>query len=97
VTRRGGPYPYLRLDLLTKVEQGRAVVQLHLGEHRPIREAARILGLSPTTAWRRYWWYMDWTLPAHYGKPFGPIPPQRGTRACPKGRPYLPTVDGGTR
>jgi hypothetical protein len=94
VTRRGGPYPHLRLDLGVKVEQGHAVCQLHLGEHLPIREAARRLGLSTTTAWRRYWFVMDSSLPAYYGKPSGPIPPQRGTRACPNGRPYLPTLDG---
>lgn len=97
MTRRGGPYPYLRLDLMTKVEQGQAVHALHLGERRSIRESAEILGLSPTTAWRRFWFFMDFTLPGYYGKPSGPIPPQRGTRACPNGRPYLPTLDGGTR
>jgi hypothetical protein len=58
-----------------------------------ISSAARALGVSTTTAWRRYWFLADWTLPHYYGRPSGPIPPQRGTRACPHGRPYLPTLD----
>lgn len=91
--RRGGPYPHLRLSLVTKVEQGNAVIRLVARGHS-IRSAAAVLGLSVTTAWRRYWFVMDWTLPHMYGKPTGPLPPQRGTRACPQGRPYLPTLDG---
>lgn len=94
--RRGGPYPRLRLDLAVKVEQGHAVVRLILAGHS-IRQAAAALGLSVTTAWRRYWFVMDWTLPQHYGRPPGPIPPQRGTRACPRGRPFLPTLDASER
>lgn len=78
---------------MVKVEQGQAVFE-RVTAGRSIRQAAADLGLSPTTAWRRYWFLMDWTLPGYYGKPSGPIPPQRGTRACPNGRPYLPTLDG---
>lgn len=89
---RGGPYPRLRLDLAAKVSQGTAVVRLVLAGHS-ISSAAALLGLSVTTAWRRYWFVMDWTLPQSYGRPRGPIPPQRGTKACPRGRPYLPTLD----
>lgn len=93
VTRRGGPTPYLRLDLMVKCEQGMAVWRL-VARGASIRQAAQALGLSPTTAWRRVWFVRDWYLPRHYGRPMGPIPPQRGTRACPNGRPYLPTMDG---
>ncbi|NUR03631.1 MAG: hypothetical protein HOY79_46115 [Streptomyces sp.] len=92
--KRGGPYPYLRLDIAVKWRQGGDVVQLVAINGLSFRQAAASLGLSPTTAWRRYWWWMDSTLPAHWGYPDGPIPPQRGTRACPRGRPYLPTYDG---
>ncbi|HZU54832.1 MAG TPA: hypothetical protein VFA06_03080 [Actinocrinis sp.] len=90
--RRGGPYPRLRRDLAVKVEEGHAVVRLILAGHS-MRSAAAQLGLSVTTAWRRYWFVMDWSLPQSYGRPRGPIPPQRGTRACPRGRPFLPTLD----
>jgi len=91
MTRRGGPYPHLRLSVAVKFNQGYAVVDLVLAGNS-IRSAAKILGMSPTTAWRRYWWIMDWTLPDMYGRPRGPYPPQRGTRACPRGVPYLPTI-----
>lgn len=91
--RRGGPVPYLRLDLGVKVTEGLAVAE-KVAEGASIRQAAADLGMSPTTAWRRLWWFRDWALPGYYGRPRGPIPPQRGTRACPNGRPYLPTLDG---
>lgn len=91
--RRGGPYPHLRLNLMTKVDQGAAVARLVTAGHS-FRAAAEILGMTATTAWRRYWFVMDWTLPAHYGARNGPIPPQRGTKACPNGRPWLPALDG---
>ncbi len=90
--RRGGPTPYLRVDLIVKVEQGRQVTDLiRAGES--FRGAAERLGLSTTTAWRRYWWLADWMLPILEGRPSGPIPPQRGTRALPNGRPCRPTRD----
>lgn len=90
---RGGPYLRLRLDAGVKLTQGYAVVRLVTAGHS-IRSAAAALGMSPSTAWRRYWFAMDWTLPAYYGREWGPVPPQRGTRACPRGRPWLPTLDG---
>lgn len=94
MTRRGGPYPHLRLSLHTKVEQGTQIMQLITAGHS-FREAAAITGLSLTTAWRRYWWLMDWTLPRQYGKAISTIPPQRGTRGCPSGRPWIRSIDEG--
>jgi len=91
--RRGGPVPYLRLDLAVKVTQGLAVLE-RVTAGATFRQAAAELGLSSTVAWRRYWFVLDWTLPGHYNQPPGPIPPLRGSAACPRGRPYLPTVDG---
>ncbi len=92
--RRGGPTPYLRLDLVVKVEQGRRVFALvGFGGGLSFRAAGERLGLSTTTAWRRYWFLLDWTLPTSEGRPAGPIPPQRGTRAIPNGRPCRPTRD----
>lgn len=92
--RRGGPWIHQRLDLYTKVEQGWEVTKLiHSG--LSFRQASAQLGMSLTTAWRRYWFFEDyWALPRFYGRPSGPVPPQRGTRECPRGRPWLPTVDG---
>lgn len=90
---QGGPYPHLRLPLHVKVDEGMAVFRI-VSAGGSISSAARMLGMSTTTAWRRYWFVMDWTLPGTYGRSAGPIPPQRGTRACPNGRPYLPTLDG---
>ncbi|QQM41987.1 hypothetical protein [Streptomyces liliifuscus] len=91
--RRGGPYPYLRLDLGIKATQGFAVFERVMAG-ASFRQAAAALDLSVTTAWRRHWWFIDWMQPEWHGRPPGPIPPQRGTRACPRGRPYLPTLDG---
>lgn len=93
VRLRGGPYPHLRGNSVTKVTEGLAVLQLVAGG-ATFRQAANTLGMSLTTAWRRYWFVMDWDLPRYYGRPCGPVPPQRGTRACPSGRPWLPTLDG---
>ncbi|MEU8031941.1 hypothetical protein AB0C13_25395 [Streptomyces sp. NPDC049099] len=93
MARRGGPYPHLRLDFGTKVTQGVAVVQLVLGQGHSFREAAAVLDMSLTTAWRRYWFALDLGTPQRHGRKPGPIPPQRGTRACPRGRPWMPTLD----
>jgi hypothetical protein len=90
--RRGGPTPYLRLDLAVKANEGLAVARL-VADGASIRQAAAKLGISRMTAWRRYWFLHDWTLPEYFGRPTGPIPPQRSTRACPRGRPFLPTLD----
>lgn len=92
--KQGGPYPYLRAPLVTKVTEGALIHELVIGEGVSVREASRRLGLSSTTGWRRFWFYLDWSLPAAYGRPLGPVPPQRATRECPRGRPYLPTLDG---
>ena len=92
--RRAGPSPYLRLDFTVKARQGYEAYMLVLGQGLSFRHAADLLGLSGITTWRRYHFFSDLMLPVwHGGKP-GPIPPQRGTRACPRGRPYLPTLDG---
>lgn len=91
--RRGGPVPYLRTPLDIKVREGLAVLE-RVTAGATFRQAAAELGLSLTTAWRRYWFVLDWTLPGHYGQPSGPIPPLRGTAACPRGRPWMPTLDG---
>ena len=90
--RRGGPAPYVRLDLAVKAEQGAEAFRLHsLG--LSFGQVAERIGVSTTTAWRRCRWYEDWTRPATIGLPIRRIPPQRGTRACPRGRPCIPDVD----
>lgn len=89
---RGGSRAYTSLDVGIKVREGTEVLRLRRNGHTFTEIGAR-LGLSATTAWRRYWWLLDWTLPSHYGLPNGPIPPLRGTRAVPRGRPCLPTLD----
>lgn len=86
--RRGGPTPYLRLDLTVKVDQGTEAHRLHTASFT-FAEIAERLGMSLTTAWRRCRWYEDWTRPATIGLPIRRIPPQRGTRACPRGRPCI--------
>lgn len=91
--RRGGPTPYLRLDLGTKAAQGLAVLEL-VTNGATIRTAAAQTGLSPSTAWRRLWWLRDYVLPRLYGVEARRLPPQRGTRACPRGRPWISELDG---
>jgi hypothetical protein len=93
-TRRGGPYPHLRLDSAVKADQGFAVLQLVLGQGKTFSQAGTALGLSTTTAWRRYHWFLDWTLPERWGREASRLPPQRGTRACPRGRPFIAELDG---
>ena len=80
--RRGGPVPYCRLNSTAAALEGLAVLR-HVAAGRSIRQAARTLGMSPTTAWRRYWLVMDWTLPLYRDgrTSLGPRPPQRGTAA----------------
>lgn len=92
--RRGGPYPHLRLDFGVKVDEGMRVVELVLGEGRSFRQAAAALGLSVSTCWRRYHFVLDWLLPEQYGLRSRRLPPQRGTRACPRGRPWIQELDG---
>lgn len=93
-SQRGGPYPHVRLDLSVKADQGLAVMRLVLGEHYTFRQAAAALDMSLTTAWRRFWFVLDLMTPERHGCKPGPVPPQRGTRACPRGRPWMPTYDG---
>lgn len=96
VRRRGGPAPYLRRQCPphVKAADGQAMHRLVYAEGHSIRSAAAVLGLTPTTAWRRFHWWSDWILPEWvYGQPRGPYPPQRSSRACPRGRPWLPTLD----
>lgn len=92
--RRAGPTPYCRLDLTTKVDQGMAVVELVLGRGYSFRQAAAELGMSVTTTWRRGRWVQDWLLPERYGVRASRLPPQRGTGACPRGRPWIKELDG---
>jgi len=54
MTPRGGPFPHLRLNRVVKVQQGTEVARLVHAGHS-FRQAADVLGLSLTTAWRRYW------------------------------------------
>jgi hypothetical protein len=77
-----------------KVDEGMRIVEL-VQSGLGFRAIADITGLSATTCWRRYWFFMDWTLPRVYGKPITTIPPLRGTRACPRGRPWIRAVDEG--
>jgi hypothetical protein len=92
VHRRGGPAPGNRLDLAVKVGQGTEAHRLHTAGFT-FAEVADRLGVSLTTAWRRGRWFEDWTRPATIGLPIRRVPAQRGTRACPRGRPCCPEVD----
>ncbi len=94
MTRRGGPYPYLRLNFVTKVEQGRRVAELALAGHS-FRSVSAITGWSVTTCWRRYWFWVDFGHAMSRGVSRSTIPPQRGTRACPAGRPWIKALDEG--
>ena len=94
VPRRGGPYPHLRLNVMVKAGEGLAVAELVLGQGLSFRQAALRLGMSTTTAWRRCRWFQDWMLPGLWGVEARRLPPQRGTRACPRGRPWIEELDG---
>lgn len=91
--RRGGPYPYLHVTEFRLIDEGLAVHQV-IARGASFAQAGAALGFSKTTAWRRYWWIVDRSLPERWGAKPGPIPPMRGTRACPRGRPWQPTLDG---
>jgi len=83
-----GPYSRLRGNYAVWLQQGRQAWEMVIFGPYSVRDAAAILGLSPTTTWRRAWWYEDWiALPTYYGYEPGPVPHQRGTRAVPRGRP----------
>ena len=84
-----GQYSRLRGNYLLWLEQGRIAWPLIVLRQGSVRTAAAILGVSPTTAWRRAWWYHDWIIINRWaGLQPGPVPHQRGTRAVPNGRPY---------
>jgi hypothetical protein len=83
-----GPYSRLRGNYLQWLEQGAAAWPLIVMGRGSVRQAARMLGLSPTTAWRRAWWFHDYVVLNQWaGLEPGPVPHQRGTRAVPHGRP----------
>ncbi|MCW2899689.1 MAG: hypothetical protein JWO67_1954 [Streptosporangiaceae bacterium] len=90
---RGAGTPYRRVPFPTKVTQGLAVLE-QVTAGASIRQAAAATGLSPTTAWRRLWWLRDWALSDFYGCRNRTLPPQRGTAACPRGRPWIEVLDG---
>lgn len=92
--RRGGPYPHLRISVTVKMDEGLAVAELVLGRGMSFRQAAAQLGMSTTTAWRRCRWLQDWMLPGLWGVEARCLPPMRSTRACPRGRPFIPELDG---
>ncbi|MFD8739398.1 hypothetical protein ACFV06_31430 [Streptomyces sp. NPDC059618] len=92
--RQAGPTPHRRVPASTKAAQGLAVLQLVLGEGLSFRAAGKQLGLSKTTSWRRYWFVVDRQLPDLYGVKARRLPPQRGTRLCPRGRPWIEELDG---
>lgn len=89
---RGGPTPYVTLDLAVKVHQGAEAHRLH-NAGLTFAEVADRMGMPLTTVWRRCRWFEDWSRPAESGLPIRRIPPQRGTRACPRGRPCIPEID----
>ena len=51
------------------------------------------LGVSTATAWRRYWWWMQWGGPTLCGHDIGPLPVTRCITA-PPGRLRMPRLDG---
>lgn len=88
----GGPYLARRLPLEQKLDEGRQVWLRHVIAGEPIRQVAAELGLSTSTAWRRSWFYTDVMVwPTARELPRSHVPPQRGTRACPRGEP--PTLE----
>lgn len=86
----GGPYSRNRLPVEVKKEQGVEVYVRHIGG-TPIRAVAAALGMSATTAWRRFWWYQDAVVYPELcdDRHRDHVPPQRSTRACPRGMPPI--------
>lgn len=83
-----GPYSRLRGNYTQWIGPARQAWEMVIVGPYTVREAAAVLGMSPTTTWRRAWWFEDWiALPRYYGYEPGPVPHQRGTRAVPRGRP----------
>lgn len=88
--RQGGPSPQARLPVEVKVSQGREVYLLHYGQHLGFRSIGEQLGISTSTAWRRFWFYQDYVIyPRVRNLPRDHVPPQRGTRECPSGEPPI--------
>ncbi|HET9254890.1 MAG TPA: AsnC family protein [Pseudonocardiaceae bacterium] len=86
--RRGGPSLRARLPVEVKIWQGTEVYVLRYGHRLSFRAIGRQLGISTTTAWRRCWFYQDFVMyPQLRGLPRDHVPPQRGTRECPRGEP----------
>ena len=95
---RGGTAPYTRANVVTKALQGQEAHRLHrfyAGGGLTFAQVGERLGISATTAWRRWWFFHDWcALPAYYGLPaLREQPPQRGTRGLRRLRPSLPMLD----
>jgi hypothetical protein len=90
-----GPYARLRLNVVQRYQESYAAWALIIAGGMPVRRAAAMLGLSPTTSWRRAHWFGDQNLNRAYGLPDGPPPRQRGTRLCPHGRPIVLPHDAG--
>lgn len=88
-----GPYSRTRVNEAVRIPQAAKAWELIEGRGMTVRQAAQVLGMSVTTTWRRARWFGDWTLNSFYGLPLGPKPHQRGTRACPSGRPIVLPVD----
>jgi hypothetical protein len=64
----------------------------------PIRQVAAALGMSTTTAWRRFWWYQDAVMYTRLrGLPRSHVPPQRATSACTAGEPPILDRPAGER
>lgn len=88
-----GPYARLRVNEYTRQQQAYRAWRMTELDGMSIRQAAEALGLSVTTTWRRAKWWADYTLGPMYGLPFGPVPHQRSTRACRRGRPIVLPLD----
>jgi hypothetical protein len=88
-----GPYSRLRSNEFVRQQQAYRAWRLTELGGMSIRDAAETLGMSVTTTWRRARWFADYTLNSFYGLPNGPVPHQRGTRACPRGRPIILPLD----
>lgn len=95
MTRRAGPELHRRLNSALVLALGQQLADGYYEQRLTIRQLADAHGLSTTTCWRRLHLYLDWTLPLYNGNPLPHrLPAQRGTEACPSGRPAVPGHDG---
>lgn len=96
---RGGPGPHARRDAWIKADEGRRAWTLHWGQRLTFAQIGAQLGTSTTTAWRRFWFWTDYVdhPERRNGRPLDHVPPQRGTRECPRGGPPVLVRDGGHR